>query len=144
MFRLIYCHSPSQFFRIDVMAYKMNSQKMTATKIYHTYLSRQALIPLRYSTIDMPERDPSIKAILRHIRCEIDSHSPTLFDSLVYIVQSELETLFYGSQVVVADNQSILYASPVSPTSTLASSEDQTDFKCSPFYQIMKNDLRMS
>ena len=103
----------------------MDCKRQSAIRIYHLYLSKHALLPLKF--IDKTD----VRHFVSKIKAEMEQTvpSPSIFDDIAYVTHVNLRLLYYGDQ-----------ESPIDSPPLMVSRE--SDFKESVFYQMMQNDLR--
>ncbi|RKO93640.1 hypothetical protein BDK51DRAFT_13630, partial [Blyttiomyces helicus] len=104
-----------------------SARKSLASRIYNTYLSKNAPMPVRWGS-------PSgIRKILKAITSGVENPTATLFDDAAFIALCTLEEVYNGTFVASGDDQASAGADPV-----LA----KDSFATSAFGQAMRNDLR--
>ncbi|KAI8815050.1 hypothetical protein BJ742DRAFT_733571 [Cladochytrium replicatum] len=129
-----------QFLRMDTYQFRLeyhtlhpSSRKSFAYRIFNTYLSRNASLPVQF-----PRDGPvSFRRIINSIKAGMESPDPSLFDELSLGILKVLEDLFNG--VTLEGDGGFM--SPNSSLEGLAGLESKS-FTDSAFHQAMLSDLR--
>lgn len=122
-------------FRLEILDFRNNYGKLnssarvvSARRIRKLYLLPNSSYPFEWP-VDMT--DPKISQVLNKITCDLDTAEITIFDDIGFLALQTLEKSYNGT---------------FTPTTAIDHGEGHAttylNFKSSPFYQAMRNDLR--
>ncbi|KAJ3299582.1 Intersectin-2 [Borealophlyctis nickersoniae] len=133
----------AQQFRFDYLTLYTSARKSHAYRIYNTYLSKNATLPIRWYP-PSSARDLNVRRLLANVKTGLDNPDPALFDDLAFVALELMEDVFEGRVVEeegVRESAESVAGEVVKQQQLTEEGEGET-FVQSAVYQAMRNDLR--